>query len=176
MDGSKLPVHNDENILSENFKDYFINKIEDLRSTIEETEIPTYSHIPDYPLIGFKKFKHVTKEEVSKMIGEINKTHCSRDPYDIKLLNLNDAKETLADMWADIINSSFDSGTFPDNEKQAIVRPLLKQSKDKDDLSSYRPLYNTSILGKIHEEACLQQLLNHLENFEGIPKFQSAYR
>ena len=44
----------------------------------------------------------------------------------------------------DIVNSSFPTGVFPDSEKHAVVRLLLKAGKDRDQLPSYRPLYNTS--------------------------------
>ena len=65
-------------------------------------------------------------------------------------------------IFTDILNSSFSSGEFPDSEKYAVVRPLLKAGKDRDELSSYRPLYNTSFLSKVLETACLKQLNGHL--------------
>ena len=40
----------------------------------------------------------------------------------------------------------------------------------------FRPLYNTSMLAKILEKACLRQITRHLSNFEAIPKYQSVYR
>ena len=53
---------------------------------------------------------------------------------------------------------------------------MLKKESDPDVLNSYRPLYNTSFLSKVMEYACLQQLLKHLNNFDCLPHFQSAYR
>merc|ERR1712237_219145 len=43
-------------------------------------------------------------------------------------------------------------------------------------MKSYRPLYNTSFLSKLLEYACLQQIQMHLQRFDCIPQFQSAYR
>ena len=50
---------------------------------------------------------------------------------------------------------------------------MLRKHSDPDILSSYRPLYNTSFLCKVMENACLQQLLKYLNNFDCIP--QSKY-
>ena len=55
-------------------------------------------------------------------------------------------------------NCSFSTGVFPDSEKYAVVKPLLKAGKDRDEFSSYRPLYNTSFLSKVLEPACLKEL------------------
>ena len=106
----------------------------------------------------------------------MKRTHCSNDPYCMKNLNFDDLKEPIAKIFTHLVNASFEAGKFPVTEKNAIVRPLIKGSKDKDELSSYRPLYNTSILSKVLEKACLIQLSEHLSKFESIPKFQSAYR
>ena len=53
---------------------------------------------------------------------------------------------------------------------------MLKKESDPDILNSYLPLYSTSFLSKVIEHACLQQLLKHLNNFDSLPQFQSAYR
>ena len=49
-------------------------------------------------------------------------------------------------------------------------------SKDKDEFSSYWPLFNTSLLSKSIEKAGLLQLSEYLENFHSIPEIQSAYK
>ena len=45
--------------------------------------------------------------------------------------------DPITTIFTDIVNSSFSTGVFPDSEKYAVVRPLLKAGKDKDELSSY---------------------------------------
>ena len=47
-------------------------------------------------------------------------------------------------IYTDIVNSSFSTGVFPDSERHAVVRPLLKAGKDRNELLPYRPLYSTS--------------------------------
>ena len=88
----------------------------------------------------------------------MNKTNCPNDPYNIKLLKLSEVESFNSLKFNSSINISFETGTFLDLEKAAVVRATLKLGRDRDELSSYRPLYNTSILGKIIDKSCLLQL------------------
>ena len=71
--------------------------------------------------------------------------------------------------------SSVYTGVFPDSEKYAVVKPLPEAGKGSDELSSYRPLYNTSFLSKFLKTACLKQLNEHLSEMPALQKLQSAY-
>ena len=53
--------------------------------------------------------------------------------------------DPVPNVFTDTVTSSFCSGVFPDSEKKkhAVVMPFLKAGKERDELSSYRPLYNT---------------------------------
>ena len=171
-----LPAGYDNKTLVMKFKEFFLKKIEDITASLSPQNPSNISHIPEYPLRGFNNFRTVTKDEVSAMLQEINLTNCSNDPYNIKFLNKDDLNRDIVNIFVDIINSSFVSGLFPSSEKCAVVKPLIKANKDKDNFSSYRPLYNTSVLSKLIEHACLLQLQQHLQTFEAIPKYQSAYK
>ena len=46
----------------------------------------------------------------------------------------------------------------------------------KDELSSRRPLCNTSFLTKVVETACKEQINDHLRNMSALQKNQSAFR
>ena len=52
----------------------------------------------------------------------------------------------------------------------------MKAGMDRDELWSYRPLYNTSFLSKVLETKCLKQLNDHLSKMFALQKMQSAYR
>ena len=172
----KLPAHENEKALAEDFKIFFVDKVQRIYDSFSIEDSHFCSLIPDYPLVTFDKFRFVDKTEIIGIMENMNRTHCSNDPYCMKNLNFDELKEPIAEIFTHIVNASFETGKFPVTEKNAIVRPLIKGTKDKDELSSYRPLYNTSILSKVLEKACLIQLSEHLSKFESIPKFQSAYR
>ena len=105
----------------------------------------------------------------------MNETFCRNDAFDIKTFD-SEQLEKIAEYFCDLVNCSFKSGVFPECEKIAFVRPMLKKESDPDVLNSYRPVYNTSFLFKVMKYACLQQLLKHLSNFDCLPQFQSAYQ
>ena len=132
--------------------------------------------LPDYPINYFSKFSVVDIPTLKKMIKDANKTHCLNDPFDIRKVDLDKMLSGLAETYALIINSSLTSGVFPSSEKIAYVRPLKKSGKSANEISSYRPVSNLSFLSKLLEKCVLDQLLDHMNNFESIPKFQSAYR
>ena len=73
------------------------------------------------------------------------------------------------------MNTSLESGTFPSSEKHAIVKLLINGTNDKDKYSSYR-VFHASIVSEVIKKVILKQLQDHLQNFDTIPKFRSAYR
>ena len=58
--------------------------------------------------------------------------------------------------FTDIVNSLFSTNVFPDSEKYAALKPLMNAGKDRDEISSYKALYNTSFLSNVLENACLK--------------------
>ena len=84
--------------------------------------------------------------------------------------------DPITTIFIDIVNSSFSTGVFPDSEKYAVLRLLLKAGKDRDELPSYRTLYSVSFLSKVLETACLKQLNDHLSKTPALQKSQSAYK
>ena len=59
-----------------------------------------------------------------------------------------------------IINSSLQSGKFPDILKNAAVRPLLKKANLPLEEKNYRPVSNLSYLGKLIERAPCNQIVD----------------
>lgn len=172
----KLPACDDKILLANNFQNFFINKVSCISDGFTNVPKSNGLYIPDYPIRNFDAFCPVDESEVVLIINNMKKTYCSNDSYDLRMFSLDEVSASLSTVLSVIINASFETGVFPSTEKIAIVKPLLKTSKDPDQLSSYRPLYNTSMLAKILEKACLRQITKHLSNFEAIPRYQSAYR
>ena len=104
----------------------------------------------------------------------MNKTFCRNNAFDIKTSD-SEQLEKIAEYCCDLVKCSFKSGIFPECEKLTFVRPMLKKYTDSDILNSYRPLYNTLFLSKVIEYAYLQQLLQHLNNFDCLPQFKSVF-
>ena len=89
----------------------------------------------------------------------------------LKKMHLNAQKEILR-----LFNLIWNKGTIPQNFKHAIVIPVLKPNKPKNDPSSYRPISLTSHLGKILETMYTNRLNQKLEAFRKLNKLQSGFR
>ena len=99
--------------------------------------------IPDFPLIKFDTFEQLDVDEAMKILGNINKTKCKNDPFNIRKLSLDVISPSLALIFKDILSNLFASGLFPSSERFAFIKPQIKAGKDPEQLSSYAPLYNT---------------------------------
>ena len=172
-----LPQCGSDFILANKFKDFFLKKVIDIKNSFDGNfGTNEYSLIPDFPLKYFENFKKVEFGEMVKIMGNVNKTFCLNDPFDIRSVEIDKVLKPLASYYCSIVNSSFNEGKFPQTEKFSCVKPRIKGKCNPEELSSYRPLYNTSFLSKVLESAALAQLLDHLKKFESFPRVQSAYR
>ena len=173
---SVLPYHSSSIKLANDFKQFFIQKIDIIVNSFQYNSNATeFFSIPDFPIQSMNILAPVTIEKISTYVSKMNKTYCSNDSFDITTFKPEQMR-SVASYLCEIVNSSFRSGKFPECEKIAYIRPMIKKDNDPDLLKSYRPLYNTSFLSKLLEYACFQQLLMHLKKFDCLPQFQSAYR
>ena len=133
-------------------------------------------HVVSYLRIpSFKLFSPVSDEELTSVIKSMSKKFCDLDPIPTKLL-LNCLPELLP-LISFIVNESLSKGVFPQQLKEALVRPSLKKpSLDSEYLSNYRPISNLSFLSKIIEKCVSLQLVKFLEDNNLLSKFQSGYR
>ena len=117
----------------------------------------------------------IDEDELRKTISLISSSTCSLDAIPTPFL-----KEVLDSVIGDllkIVNSSLESGVFPDTLKSAVVRPLLKKHNlDPSVLSNYRPISNLPFLGKVLEKTIFHQLDMFLQTNKVHNKFQSGFR
>jgi hypothetical protein len=166
---------------ADDINNFFISKIQKLRHEIDEiTPNTNYSdtflnYNANYQSSDFFEFHPVSNSDVLKLVNSMNKTCCSLDPFNFS--KVPQVLSLLVPLFTSIINGCFSEGIFPDSEKIAIVRPLLKKpSLNKEDLKNLRPVSNLTFLSKLIEKAMLQQLNSHFNHNKCISDFQSAYR
>ena len=82
----------------------------------------------------------------------MNKTFCRNEPYVIKTFD-SEQLEKPAKYYCDLVNCSFKCRIFPECEKIAFARTMLRKESNPDTLNSYQPLYNTSFLSRVMEYA-----------------------
>ena len=104
----------------------------------------------------------VSAEEVGTVIKNLKNT--KQDLNTISVATLKDNYDKLAPIFADLINLCFQSGTFPNILKIAIVLPLFKKG-DPEVLSNYRPISILPTISKIIEKCIKSRLMRFfLEN------------
>jgi hypothetical protein len=177
-----LPEHDSVNTLVQTFNDFFITKISNIRSILEDMEksIQDFQCPPlDSMLIPcqskLQNLAATSPEEISSIVMKSSKTSCALDPIPTSLLR--DLLPVLAPIIANLVNSALSSGKFPSDHKSAIVQPLLKKpTLDPEILKNYRPVSNLSFISKVIEKVIAARLLDHMTKNNMMDPYQSAYR
>ena len=120
------------------------------------------------------KFESETEESVEKIIDKI-KTNVATGIDGIPSKIIKQAKNVISPYLTKILNISFETKTFPDILKNAIIKPIYKKD-DKNEISNYRPISILPVISKIFERATLNQLLTFFENNILFSGLQHAYQ
>ena len=96
------------------------------------------------------------------------------DPVPTSLLKVH--IEVLAPIISNITKSSFETGIFLDELKDALLCPLHKHPSLELELKNFRPVSNLSYLGKIIERLACRQIVQYTNATGQMEDCQSAYR
>ena len=162
-----------QNLNASDFHDFFDKKCYSLVSQVSKSALPSFVDTPKE--VSFTRFCQVSPSIVASTLRSLPNKQSSRDLMPMSILK--DCLDLLSPFLAEIANKSFSEGEFPRALSIACVTPILKKNNsDLDDLASYRPISNLSILSKLIERLCFKQIMSHLSHHDLLPVFQSAYR
>ena len=157
------------------FSNFFVDKIEKLRSQLRSQTVTSPSPSHPFTSATFSTFQPVSESDVKKCILQSAPKTCDLDPIPTPLLI--ECLDSLLPSLTALFNSSLSSGVFPQTFKTAIVTPLLKKpSLDPNELKNYRPVSNLCFISKILEKLVLSQLSSYLTSNNLHNPLQSAYR
>ena len=173
------PYGRDMKKLAGSFKNFFADKVNDIRLGIEEEgrELVRNLSVRDGVYLGhkFEEFQCVTSEHLLQMISKMSNKFCCLDP--IPTFLLKECSQELMPILLHIVNCSMMQGVFPGVMKNAVVKPTIKKKNaDPDILKNYRPVSNLSVLSKLTEKIVLDQLNQHLQSNKLHCPVQSGYR
>ena len=172
--GTPFPPHNSIQELANDFGNFFVQKIEKIRSEIDAQNIPSadipYSFTGDY----LSSFEPLSEEQVKKFIMDSKTTTCDSDPIPTHLVKEN--LDILLPIITKMVNLSLQSGVFPEEWKLALIIPLIKKLGLELIFKSYRPVSNLQFVSKVVERAVLQQNSDHMKSSCPLPVCSSAYR
>lgn len=163
----------DPPITSNALADFFISKIEKIRSSIQRSP---YDDIPPpFTPLPLNALLPTSREEVMHIIKSSNKTFSPLDPVPAKLFL--PISEIISPYLVSLFNSSFLSGVCPMAFKHAFLKPLLKKlSLDPEEESNYRPVSLLPFLSKILERIARFRILTHMSQFITTEVFQSGFK
>ena len=119
--------------------------------------------------------KRAKEDDIKKLILSSSSKSCDLDPIPTSVLK--NCLDILITLITDIINISMETNTFPQNFKEAHVRPLLEKTYvPKNELKKYRPVSNLNLIYKILEKVVANWLQAHMNNNHLVNPLQSAYR
>ena len=121
----KLPTHDSVQDLSEQFADYFIQKVVTIRNGLCQN-INTDNQCDETDVISIlASLKPATNEEISKIIRSSASKSCDLDPIPTWLLKL--CLSEMLPVITYIVNLSLSTSTVPYELKLALITPLLKK-------------------------------------------------
>ena len=176
---SVLPSHDCATSLANTFVDYFKNKIELIRSNLEESLNTSTDQLPPtapiFHGLSLEQFRVVSESDVRKVITLSRTKSCALDPIPTWLLK--QCLDQVAPVLTVIVNTSLSCADFTPELKRAFVTPLIKKLiLDCEIFKNYRPVSNLSFVSKLIERIICVQLVDHLKENGLYEIFQSAYR
>jgi hypothetical protein len=106
--------------------------------------------------------------QLHKIVGNMRPTQSAGlDTISIKILK--ESFEIFAHPILNIVNTSIETGLFPNSLKTSKVIPVIKRLKDPQLPASYRPINLLEAISKILEKVVLVQLADYMEVNDLIP-------
>ena len=172
-----LPTYDNKLTLANDFTDFFLQKINQIRNDIENDPYVDVTMRLNYQSSCNSNFFHfniLTDEDILKLVTQMPCKLNGDDP--ILLSYLKEHSAYFIPSLNHIVNLSLQSGVFPQLLKHGKVSPILKtRNSDSELLKNFRPITTLPFLSKLLERAASSQLVSYLECNNLIPKYQSAY-
>jgi hypothetical protein len=153
--------YKDETDIANILNEFFVNVTDGLN--IPTTNSQT-SHIQNSPKNIYTKFSlsPTDTNEIASIINELKGSAATG--YDgVSSKFVKKFSNKLSPVLSKLINQSFQTGTFPDSLKKAVITPIFK-SGSKTNPTNYRPISVLSVFSKIIETVIKKRLSIFLQN------------
>ena len=171
-----LPPGLNNQDLADNFNEFFITKINNIRSDLSECDTGSSDTQSEKLLDSQCSDEFLTSfcEDVPKIVLASPAKTCAADFIPTELLKK--VLPAIIHLLTKLVNESLQTGEFPDDLKKALVIPLLKKPSLEPIPKNYRPVSNLPFLGKLMERCVIDQLMEHIHANTLMEPLQSAYR
>ena len=169
-----LPPGYTEEEQAKRFNKFFITKIiniqENLKANPPQCIIAEDHRNPP----SFTQFKELSEHDIIKLINQSPSKSCELDPIPTAILK--EVLPSIGPLFTLVVNESLQTGVFPQDLKEALVKPLLKKANLDLIDKNYRPVSDLEFMGKTIEHAVTSQLTQHISENSLLEPMQSAYR
>ena len=126
-----LPSVPNSSLCANSIGRFFYRKIADIRAQFDNdfdsvaVEVSTTAAVSSNDVWSLSNFEMLTEEDVSALVKNSSRKTCPLDPMPSTLVSKCGC---LLPIITKIINTSLQMGHFPDDWKEALVFPLLKEN------------------------------------------------
>ena len=167
-----LPEHESDEELANRFSEYFQQKVTNIRDSF--TPCNTVIESEQFSGAFLSTFEKTSVSELSSIVQDHGIKCSTADDFPGTFVS--DNIDLFLPVWVDLINTSFEEGSF-EGLKLAFIKPTLKDYKlDHEALKSFRPVSNLVFLSKLMERVVLKRLHNHMEKNNLVIPNQSGYK
>ena len=153
---SALPLTRPISVLTEDFSEFSQTKIDNIIENLHEkaTDLDNrYIETNFQTNCRLNKFTPLLQSDVKQIVASASVKSCEQDLIPTSLLKMH--IEVLAPIINNITNSSFKTGIFSDELKDAFVCPLHKHPSLELKLKNFRPVFQSILSGKNNREASM---------------------
>lgn len=172
----QFPPHDNLEELTNRFSNFFIRKIEKIRSQLHATANGLSQDVDTCCMSArMTDFTSISEQDTEIIIRKTNNKSCRLDPLPTWLLK--QCISTLLPIITGIINLSLNESIMPTTFKEALLAPILKHaSLSTDEEINFRPISNLPYVSKLIEKAVDIQLTDHIKECDHDEAMQSAYK
>ena len=164
----------DEKEVADIFNSFFVEKIRKLKENIDP-KLRTDPLIKVIDKSSRFSFNLVSPTQVEKIIAKMkNSPSAGVDGISARMLKM--VKKEMAPVISMLINTSLESGVFPECFKLAKITPIFKNKGCATDKCNYRPVSGLSAVGKVLEVAANIQITRYSERVGILGSHQHGFR
>lgn len=165
-------IETDKTKIAENFNDYYIKSINIIAQNIDLLQ--TQEILQNItPLNTFNRFETLQLADLRKIVNNLKNKNNSVDGISTKIIKL--AFEVIGHRFLQLINSSLETGSFPQNWKNSTIIPIEKVSNTVK-CEEYRPINIVPIYEKLLETVVNNQMRKFVEENNLLTQYQAGFR
>ena len=144
---------------------YFSDKIKTIKDEMPKPEIDMIEVLKAQspPNIKQQEFLEINDTQLRNVVKKIKNTTATGVDT-INSIVLKDIFPSIQRTLLHLVNLSLCTGTYPEAFKMTKITPIVKPNKDAASVSSYRPVSNSCIFGKIIEQCAIEQIREHINS------------